>query len=916
MHDYISEFENFLAENGYIIKGSLIANNEWQDCYSPHDKVGSKHSTGRYSLKIEADTAIGCFFCWQDESNKISWSPKEKSKVSSKERRDMKKKYDAEKKKQEKKEKNRQEKLSGWLNTAYKNLPKAKMHPYLEKKDIQTHGVKIRAKGKRLIIPIYKTDGSVWNLQSITQAGNKYFFKGACINGGYFPFVHKKDDLSTILICEGFATGASIREATMMPVAAAFNAGNLSHVLHDLKKKFPKSSFVICADNDAFTFNPNKKPEGINRHDVQGDDPRWEEWSQKGMLYNVGIEKAKEAAVSNGGAAVIWPDFEFYDRKTKPTDYNDLAALGSSKEVADQIFSKLEKIPEAAPDEAVSEGETAYPVADQYLTDGDHNPQYENLKPIKLKKKGDLGLAFKCLGYNENINYYFSFKQRRIVELKVTEHSMQNLLQLDTYNNWKNCDMFAECKNDKTIAMLALDRLISICTERGVFKRDDQVRGAGAWIDNGRYVMHCGNRIYMDGHHVEFDEIESQYTYVAAPQYINPEVKPLTNIEANKLREICESVTWSDNLSGTLLAGWIVVAPLCGALPYRPHIWITGEHSSGKSTVMNDIIRRAVGKIAINSEQGTTEASIRQEMAYDARPIAYDEAEKDDRVMAEVVKLARKATTGGVVMKFGQGRMKVNFAACFSSVNVPVSNAADESRMTFLRITKNRRSTAIQDFERLMDLIEATLTKDFPDRLLARTIRNMDALFHNIKMFKKGARRVFGDARMAEQIGTMMAGLYLLHSTKKITDEMAESIVRKYNWSDHIGDKNDNDPVRLIQHIATSIISYTSASGLRRDCTIGELIVEAGDQPDKDSVLRRHGIRRIGNDIFIASNHKNIHSLLRGTDWSDRWHEQLRNISGAEHIKSQYFCSGFRNSAVKLPLSLFLEKEDQTELAL
>ena len=61
----------------------------------------------------------------------------------------------------------------------------------------------------------------------------------------------------TICVCEGFASGASIREATGHAVAVAFSAGNLTSVASALRMKFTKAKIILCADNDRFTVgNP------------------------------------------------------------------------------------------------------------------------------------------------------------------------------------------------------------------------------------------------------------------------------------------------------------------------------------------------------------------------------------------------------------------------------------------------------------------------------------------------------------------------------------------------------------------------------------------------------------------------------------------------------------------------------------
>jgi phage/plasmid primase-like uncharacterized protein len=81
-----------------------------------------------------------------------------------------------------------------------------------------------------------------------------------------------------LCVAEGFATGASIFEATGYAVAVAFDAGNLAAVTKALHKKHPDLRVIVCADDDYLTAS------------------------------NPGISKATEAALSIGALLAV-PDF-------------------------------------------------------------------------------------------------------------------------------------------------------------------------------------------------------------------------------------------------------------------------------------------------------------------------------------------------------------------------------------------------------------------------------------------------------------------------------------------------------------------------------------------------------------------------------------------------------------------------------
>lgn len=163
-------------------------------------------------------------------------------------------------------------------------------HPYLTRKGVQAHSLRVDADG-RLLVPVRSGAGEWQSLQRIAADGEKRFIEGGMVTGGYFAIGGKPAD--TLCIAEGFATAASIHEAAGYPVAVAFNAGNLPAVARALHEKLPACRLIVCADDDAMT-------EG-----------------------NPGVTKGREAALAVGGLLAV-PDFG-PNRPDKATDFNDLA---------------------------------------------------------------------------------------------------------------------------------------------------------------------------------------------------------------------------------------------------------------------------------------------------------------------------------------------------------------------------------------------------------------------------------------------------------------------------------------------------------------------------------------------------------------------------------------------------------------
>lgn len=171
-------------------------------------------------------------------------------------------------------------------------------HPYLEQKQISANGTRLYKTA--LVIPV-RSGSDFHSLQFIDVDGTKRFLKGGQISGGYFS-IGKIEGAQALCIAEGFATGATIHQATGYPVAVAFNAGNLEPVAKTMRSKLSNLPIIVCADDDAHN-------EG-----------------------NLGITKATVAAQAIGGRVAV-PDFGD-QRPAKATDFNDMANLFGLEAVA------------------------------------------------------------------------------------------------------------------------------------------------------------------------------------------------------------------------------------------------------------------------------------------------------------------------------------------------------------------------------------------------------------------------------------------------------------------------------------------------------------------------------------------------------------------------------------------------------
>ena len=126
-------------------------------------------------------------------------------------------------------------------------------HSYLTAKKVAPLGLRMDARG-HLVVPLQDGDGRLHTVETIAPDGAKRFLAGGA-KRGHFAVVGTEpgpiaEPAGPVLICEGWATGASLRIATGHTVIAAMDAGNLMPVAEALRTRFPAADLVLVADND------------------------------------------------------------------------------------------------------------------------------------------------------------------------------------------------------------------------------------------------------------------------------------------------------------------------------------------------------------------------------------------------------------------------------------------------------------------------------------------------------------------------------------------------------------------------------------------------------------------------------------------------------------------------------------------
>lgn len=549
-----------------------------------------------------------------------------------------------------------------------------------------------------------------------------------------------------------------------------------------------------------------------------------------------------------------------------------------------------------------------------------------NIGDQKFKLEG-----IKALGYEHGRYYYHSPVTQQIVELASEAHSAANLLQLQSLEWWEASYPAGKQARTKFDVESARADLMEACHRTGVFD-PELLRGRGIWLDETgtQAILHEGNQVWVDGAAYPPAAAPGRHIYETAGRWPLMQDEALDDDEARLLLEACKLPWWTDECYGRLLAGWIVAAPVAGALDWRPHFALTGPRECGKSTIIHKMIKPMFGSIGFFAEGDTTAAGIRQALGRDARAIVWDEAEPQgqsgSRRLQDALVFARSMSSAGAgtVTKGGSNHRAHSFSGvasiCLTSIFVQLLRDADASRFTVVELCDRSRGVPPEQAARDAELAlrVGAFTPAWAGSFLARTIRLLPVLRANARIYAAAIIERWRSARLGDQLGTILAGARLLLSSHPVSLELArEEVGALPPWLGELASGSTDEEKCL--HRLTTYTRRVDTSGGRRQVTasVGELIsfvlgrgaAPADDVGESDAhrVLKRLGVavRREADEVAVAIAHDQLALVYEGSDYAHGWARILERLPDARRSKNAVRFLQPQIRAVVLPGHLF-----------
>lgn len=492
--------------------------------------------------------------------------------------------------------------------------------------------------------------------------------------------------------------------------------------------------------------------------------------------------------------------------------------------------------------------------------------------PIQLGHGYDPGRSGpRPLGYTKEGHFALLDQVRKIVILASAQQllSDQYLLGLAESSFWRQ--RFPGKARGSTNFRAAGEALLRACRRAGAFN-PLHVRGRGVWLENGKVIVNLGQPVES-----------SKFLYLCFEAIALDDEQ---SFNAERLRAHLGLYNWRNPQDAGLVFGWLAMAPICGALVWRPHAFIYGPARSGKTTI-HTIASVVLSPIAVSADGQSSEAGIRQTLGPDSLPILLDEFESDQNgsTLRNILRLARSASSADTPVLKGTPEGKaMSFSLrttfLFSAINPRGMSPADQSRISM--------------FELLMHENDREVAKRIAeDEVYFRSTgsawcSHMIGLAHLVQPAADAIDvHLTGDRRHRQNMSILIGAGFVALNGRVPSDEEAQALASEYAPAieRHGLEVHRDDAQECLDHLLSYVVDgYPLGHWLAslRDEQRGR----RNDFADAERIVANYGTRVNARGeaagFYIAHGAPAMEEVFRGTPWAQRaWERALRKLEDA-----------------------------------
>ena len=528
---------------------------------------------------------------------------------------------------------------------------------------------------------------------------------------------------------------------------------------------------------------------------------------------------------------------------------------------------------------------------------------------------------FKILGISDDFIVFQNKITAQIVYLKgslLTQESQ--LITLAPLDFWVGL-----CTNpkalDKTNRLNIADAIIRYAQSKGVFSLTKSSYGRGGAKVDGKYYYNLGKNVLVQ----ELDrvlridknvvDVDAEGALFLPGNEIKMKDDEYAGAEAGKrLYSAIMAYRWDKFEHGKAFAGFIVTAIMGGCLDYRPMLWMLAPATSGKSWLLDNVLKKALGEILVDAGN-TTEAGLSHLMGCDSLAVYIDEFEPtsgkwDGSRYDDLLLLIRLASTGqSSRIRAGGKDVRPRFSTILTSINRPDLSEANQSRYFVVKLSKD----GVPDWHELENAIIQATEKTKMLMMRSWVIRNAGIIADDALIIEKEMSKTYPIMNHRERkiISALTAGARFISGNKSL-------MITK--------DKDDLieiDELKLLHDIMNSMIQvktddgneYFSVSECLNTVFNNYSLINSNtlsDATNFDKTLQRYGLRAIVKEgdysLHIHFHSDSMKRLLKDSKLSNiAINEYLSGLDGVDKSTQHIIMAGRQVRTKRLNYKILMD---------